>query len=86
MPKHKGPTLKEDRELEPYDYITFMEKFTQEKENANRAANGTGQTHQMDYQNAVSSAAPNGAAANGNGVHAGVDKVGPVTNGNGIQV
>ncbi|KAI9764275.1 MAG: hypothetical protein M1840_008566 [Geoglossum simile] len=27
LPQHTGPTLKEDRHLAPYDYITFMDKF-----------------------------------------------------------
>ncbi|KAK2748040.1 hypothetical protein FQN55_004589 [Onygenales sp. PD_40] len=29
MPKHDGPDLLEDRQLEKYDYITFMEKMMQ---------------------------------------------------------
>ncbi len=29
MPEHKGPDLQEDRELPKYDYISFMENFTQ---------------------------------------------------------
>ncbi|KAI9712880.1 MAG: hypothetical protein M1812_006749 [Candelaria pacifica] len=29
MPEHKGPDLQEDRELPKYDYISFMDNFTQ---------------------------------------------------------
>jgi hypothetical protein len=27
MPAHKGPDLKEDRDLPKYDYVTFMERY-----------------------------------------------------------
>jgi len=27
MPQHSGPDLQEDRDLEKYDYITFMQKY-----------------------------------------------------------
>lgn len=27
MPEHKGPDLQEDREMQKYDYVTYMENF-----------------------------------------------------------
>jgi hypothetical protein len=27
MPAHRGPDLKEDRDLPKYDYVQFMEKY-----------------------------------------------------------
>jgi hypothetical protein len=30
MPAHKGPDLAEDRHLPKYDYVSFMDKMTQE--------------------------------------------------------
>ncbi|KAI9837451.1 MAG: hypothetical protein M1819_007099 [Sarea resinae] len=38
MPEHRGPDLQTDRDLSKYDYVTFMENFT----NGQGAANGDG--------------------------------------------
>ncbi|KAH0138078.1 alpha-actinin-2, partial [Aureobasidium melanogenum] len=35
MPQHNGPDLQEDRDLEKYDYITFMQKYMGAAPNAN---------------------------------------------------
>lgn len=43
MPKHSGPDLLEDRELEKYDYVTFMENMTIGK-NAKSASEPNGLT------------------------------------------
>lgn len=41
MPQHQGPDLLEDRELQKYDYISFMEKMMENNENSSQAsANG----------------------------------------------
>lgn len=44
MPKHQGPDLLEDRDLEKYDYVTFMENMTIGK-NAKSGSEATNGAH-----------------------------------------
>ena len=40
MPAHKGPDLQQDRNLPKFDYITFMQKMTQDGRGLNGDAAG----------------------------------------------
>ncbi len=40
MPAHKGPDLQQDRNLPKFDYISFMEKITQDGRLLNSDADG----------------------------------------------
>jgi len=41
MPPHKGPDLQQDRNLPKFDYISFMEKITQDGRPVNGDAEGS---------------------------------------------
>jgi hypothetical protein len=41
MPAHKGPDLQQDRNLPKFDYISFMEKITQDGRLLNSDAEGS---------------------------------------------
>ncbi|KAI9862974.1 MAG: hypothetical protein M1813_004147 [Trichoglossum hirsutum] len=42
LPSHTGPTLKEDRHLAPFDYITFMDKFIGQDQPTHSRSNSGG--------------------------------------------